>query len=154
MIENLIFRPNLTGTADLDHPMPLDVRTRHGLFSGQSGNRYIVCDDPYHRFAVALEHTEMEPFTGFRLGDLPSDIGRLCELDGINLGEQIFEPIESDVPGMLEVDDGTIRLYIRSLSGTSYWTPIAVGVCNVPRGIFCDWTMTMCEIPFFGISSR
>ncbi len=121
MIENLIFRPNQTGTADVSYPMPLDVRTPYGLFSGQSGNRYIVCDDPYHRFAVALEHTEMEPFTGFRLGDLPSDFGRLCELDGINLGQQIIEPIEGDIPGMLEVDDGTVRLFIRNLTDPSYW---------------------------------
>ena len=73
-IQHLIFQPTLSGVYEAEG-IPLDWRTPRRLFMGANRNRYLVCDHPYDRFAIALQHGELAPFTMFRLGGLPADKG-------------------------------------------------------------------------------
>lgn len=150
-IHHMIFHPTLSGHYGSFDEMPLDYKTPRGLFVGAGRNRYLVCDGPFDRFAVVLDHAEFAPFTYFTLGELPADTGSFEGVGKFHLGED-SEIGRGDQPlGTLEAERELLRLHVQNLAGLSHWVIVAYGTGGEFSCTYEDWSLMVDDdLPFYG----
>lgn len=117
---------------------------------GIGANRYLVCDNPLQRFAIALRHDDLAPFTTFALGGLPADVGYYEGVGTIHLGKPLEWDRTNCGVGKLGIERDHAEMLVRDVSGRTFWRTNAYGWGGA-AGMYEEWAFMVDEdSPFFG----
>jgi hypothetical protein len=156
MIRHNIFNVDRVGGDCFNRsPVTLDESTPRGLFTAGDGSRFIVCDHPRSRFAVALDEGKFPAFSLVPLGYQPIAYGVLCHFVQVHLGPvESFDLVEEEEDlghGDIVIVHNCLMMGIAGPDERCTLETIAYGIGNV-SGKIREWTlMAGGQIPFFGM---
>ncbi|WP_423141127.1 hypothetical protein ACOYW6_09795 [Parablastomonas sp. CN1-191] len=152
--EEKFFQPLMGSRLGINEKMPLDIYTPRGLFLGDSGNRYIVCDCVGFRAAVTLKHDSLPEFAPFELSSDPVDHGTPLGEGHIRLRSILLNDTEGAFLGTLLVKGCHIRI-LCNVDGLGFqWVNIAFGGGGLNETEYGRWTMKVGKEVFFSYDCR
>ncbi|GGD65120.1 hypothetical protein GRI62_11550 [Erythrobacter arachoides] len=143
MIEFNRFQSNKVG----GHPnwceeLPINRYSESGLYVNRNNERLIVCDHPFERFVVILDHKEFGRFLTMNLGDFPIDEGFYFR-GAMNCNLPDFDGIKSrkTEPGVLKVRSSRLELFVENPFGVASFQVISYGYGSKGVRYFDRWTL-------------
>ena len=121
--------------------LPLDGATPRGLFRSKDGVRYIVCDDAERRFAIALDHPNLKPFSYVPLGTKRRDIGQWLGVGSFRLDRLMDYTGKAMFTGTLSVGDNAVSLIIEHPNKGYALREVARGTGGRPDWVYEGWTL-------------
>lgn len=136
-----IFQPNPIEGAEHEGSSALDFATPRGLFRSEKGIRYVVCDHPKRRFAIALDHPDYEPFTYLPLRGKPVDIGRWVGVGTFRLDRLLNYEGNTMSTGTLLIGEGAVSLLVQDRRERYSFQKVARGFGGRPDWAYERWTL-------------
>lgn len=140
MSQKKIFRPVLAVPSAVP-TTELSANTPCGLFLANSGNRYLVFDDGKRRSALALVHSELDPFTAIKLKKRHLETGTWLGLGYIRLDRFADYESKAMYTGMLYIMNGAASILITDGRERFALKPVAEGEGGVEKWAYDRWTL-------------
>ena len=137
-----IFWPAIGSERGIGENFSIDAHAPRGIFETADGNIYLVCDQPFNRFAVVLAHRRYTPFLQIKLSEESIDHGKWLGVGIICLINLPTEQQRCTEPGNLVIADDAVFMTIMVERGTDM-TSVALGDCEAIGHGYTTWALVV-----------